>query len=132
MAREAEFILDASALLAVMRSEPGSEKVLEIIDNARIHSVQIAEVVRKLREVGIGVDELREAIQEMCIPLIEEFSLLQAYETERYCIAGLSLGDRICLAAANRHNATAVTADRRWKEVADANRDLNLKVMLIR
>lgn len=43
--------------------------------------------------------------------------------------AGLSLGDRFCLALAKRQNLPAMTADRRWKEVADA---AGVKVVLIR
>ena len=43
--------------------------------------------------------------------------------------AGLSLGDRFCLALAKREGLPAMTADRRWKEVADP---AGVKVVLIR
>jgi PIN domain nuclease of toxin-antitoxin system len=43
--------------------------------------------------------------------------------------AGLSLGDRICLAQAKRLNATALTADRPWAIIAER---LDVKVELIR
>ena len=132
MARDTEFLLDASALLAVMRAEPGAGEVLRIIDRAAIHSVQIAEVVRKLRELGVDPDEVEGSIQELCLPVIEVLSVRQACNTGRYCLGGLSLGDRICLAMASSHGSTAVTADRRWKEVCDANAELNVRVMLIR
>ncbi len=43
--------------------------------------------------------------------------------------AGLSLGDRFCLALAKRLNLPALTGDRRWREVAD---DIGVKVELFR
>lgn len=43
--------------------------------------------------------------------------------------AGLSLGDRACLALARRLGLPAVTADRRWAEVADA---VGVEITLIR
>ena len=33
---------------------------------------------------------------------------------------GLSLGDRYCLALAKRESVQALTAERRWPEIADA------------
>jgi PIN domain nuclease of toxin-antitoxin system len=43
--------------------------------------------------------------------------------------AGLSLGDRACLALARRRAATALTADRAWARVAEA---VGVEVELIR
>ena len=40
-----ETVLDASALLALLRDEPGAAKVADVIANARLSSVNYAEVV---------------------------------------------------------------------------------------
>jgi PIN domain nuclease of toxin-antitoxin system len=46
---------------------------------------------------------------------------------------GLSLGDCVCLTAAARAGAVAVTADRRWKELDGAMvQDATIRVELIR
>jgi PIN domain nuclease of toxin-antitoxin system len=42
---------------------------------------------------------------------------------------GLSLGDRYCLALAKRENAPALTAERRWPQIAEA---VGVKIELIR
>ncbi|CCC05778.1 unnamed protein product [Sordaria macrospora k-hell] len=43
--------------------------------------------------------------------------------------AGLSLGDRFCLALAKREKLPAWTADRKWRDIADA---VGVKVVAIR
>jgi PIN domain nuclease of toxin-antitoxin system len=43
--------------------------------------------------------------------------------------AGLSFGDRVCLALAKREGLPAVTADSAWTRIADA---VGVKVQLIR
>ena len=42
-----EVVLDASALLALLRDEPGADKVADAIADARMSSVNFAEVVTR-------------------------------------------------------------------------------------
>jgi ribonuclease VapC len=116
-----EYALDASALLAVMLNEPGHEKVRAVIDRACIHSVSIAEVVGKLVREGVPREEAGQMIEELSLGIEEEFSIGHAAlcgellaKTRRQ---GLSLGDCVCLTVAACAGGTAVTADRRWKEL---------------
>lgn len=48
-----EFVLDASALLALIHGEPGAERVLSVLDQAAISSVNLAEVVSRLAPAAL-------------------------------------------------------------------------------
>ena len=57
-------MLDASALLAILNDEPGSEKLtsqLDLLSNAAISTVNLAEVHSKLVAHGMDDDEAWEA-----------------------------------------------------------------------
>jgi ribonuclease VapC len=115
-----EHVLDASALLAVMLGEPGADLVLEILPDAVIGAVNLAEVVAKLQERGVSDDEIDRDIAELDLPVIS-FDAAQAMaagklraRTRRH---GLSLGDRACLALAMVRGAAAVTTDRDWAKL---------------
>jgi hypothetical protein len=57
--RMSEVVLDASALLALLRDEPGAAKVADAIaDDARMSSVNYAEVVSHLIHAGMPADQV--------------------------------------------------------------------------
>lgn len=120
-ALKTEYALDASALLAVMLKEPGSEEVHAILGRAFIHSVNVAEVAGKLVKEGVPREEVEEMLQEIGLDVARELSTPQAVlcgellaRTRRQ---GLSLGDCICMTVAACMGAIAITADRQWKEL---------------
>lgn len=126
----ADVVLDASAVLARIWLEPGFERVAAVIDGACVSSVNVAEVVQKL--VDRGVDDA--AISEIMVGLtcrIEVFDATAGMRTgllrRETRAAGLSLGDRACLALARRRGLPAMTADRAWADV-----DVGVEVVLIR
>ena len=47
-----EIVLDASALMAVLREEPGASAVEAVLDDAAISTVNLSEVQAKLVERG--------------------------------------------------------------------------------
>jgi PIN domain nuclease of toxin-antitoxin system len=54
-----EVVLDASALLALLRDEPGAAKVADAIaDDARMSSVNYAEVVSHFIHAGMPADQV--------------------------------------------------------------------------
>lgn len=116
-----KYALDASALLAVMLSEPGHEKVRAVIDSAYIHSVNLAEVLGKLIREGVPRAEAEQMIGELNLEIASELSIGQAALCGELLAGtrqqGLSLGDCVCLAAAAWVGCTAVTADRQWRDV---------------
>ncbi len=116
-------VLDASALLAILHAEPGSEKLTKqsgLLANATMSAVNITEAYSKLVSSGINPDDAWEAV---AAPI----SKIVAFDTHQAEIAGrmvpltrsrgLSLGDRACLALAIALKAPVYTADRAWREL---------------
>jgi ribonuclease VapC len=113
----ASAILDSSAILAVLNDEPGADVVIAIMDEALISTVNYAEVVAKLIERGSTAVEAQSALQSLALTTVDfDIALAQRTgvlrgETIR---RGLSLGDRACLALAEREGVPAMTGDRSW------------------
>lgn len=116
----ASCVLDASALLALLNSEPGGEIVADLLASAVISSVNWSEVVQKSLDRQADVDGLRQDLEALGLEIrsftaedAERTAHLRAI-TERL---GLSLGDRACLALAASLGLPAVTADRIWDDL---------------
>jgi len=118
-------VFDASAALAIVFAEPGSEQAERRLEDgdAVISSVNQAEVVARLLERGMPeaeADVVCDALRLQVLP----FTAAQARASGRLRPAtrtlGLSLGDRCCLALALaqvHRGAQVVTADRLWKDL---------------
>jgi len=123
-------VLDASALLALLNDETGSDLVRELLPDALISTVNLAEVVTRLSLLGMPGEQIREVLTLLGLN-IEPFEEEQAFRTGLLAAQthslGLSLGDRACLALASATGATAVTADRVWNGL-----DLGVKIQLLR
>lgn len=118
-----ETVLDASALLALLRSEPGASKVAEAIGAARISSVNYVEVVSHFIHVGMPADQVEAMLRPLPMTIVEAdqaLALIAGRLRAATAEAGLSLGDRFCLALARRDGLPALTADKQWRTVADA------------
>ena len=114
-------ILDASALLAFLLSEPGRERVAEaLLQNATMTTVNFAEVATKyvLRGARAQAETLSDRLPVTLVPVDEDLALRSALMADVTRQAGLSLGDRICLALGQRSKQTILTADRAWLDVA--------------
>lgn len=110
-------VLDASAVLAVLNDEAGAEQVLPLLDEAAVSSVNFAEVVSKLTERGGSLNQIRDALHAIGLNVVDfDLSLAERTGTLRTETRsrGLSLGDRACLALAEREGVPAVTGDQRW------------------
>jgi ribonuclease VapC len=113
-------VLDASAVLAVLGGELGADLVVPLLGGALMSAVNYAEVASKLMNSGAGRSEARDAILGLGIE-VSDFDLALAERTGELRPLtrhrGLSLGDRACLALAEREGAPAVTADRNWRDI---------------
>lgn len=125
-------VLDASALLAMLKGEKGAAKVAGVIAEARIGAVNLAEVVSHFIRLEMPSGEVEAMLQPVPVTIVPadaalgwEAGRLRATTAE----AGLSLGDRFCLALARRDGLPAWTADKQWRAIADA---VEVKVILIR
>src|SRR5690349_1960404 len=113
-------VLDASAVLALLNEEPGSEVVEKAIPGAAISAVNLSEVVAKLVENGMPEEIVRLALGGVQLD-IYAFEAESAYQagilrtaTKK---AGLSLGDRACIALGKQLSLPVWTTDRSWKNV---------------
>lgn len=125
-----DVVLDASAVLAYLRGEPGADRVLSVMPGAAISAVNLSEVIQKLLDLGAPEEVVIESIGQLPCRIVA-FDGEQAVEAGllrvRTRAKGLSLGDRACLALAAREQVAAFTADRVWGSL-----DLDLEVVLIR
>jgi ribonuclease VapC len=108
------WLLDASAVLAWLQEERGSEVVDEVIDESAIASINAAEVIHKLMGKGASPEQAGEILGRLAIPIIDFTSEHLPNAARLSKAKGLSLGDRACLAIADRMGITAVTADQLW------------------
>ncbi len=115
-------VLDASAVLAVIFEEVGADRVAPHIPGAAISAVNIAEVLAKLRDLGMPEPTIETILDELQLTVIP-FDDVHARETARLRpvtrSAGLSLGDRACLATAAPRGAVALSADRVWARLPE-------------
>jgi len=114
------YVLDASALLAAMLGEPGAERVREVLSEARVGTVNLSEVVAKLQDHGVPDPVIDESLEDLGLVVVP-FDAAQAVRAGKLRgitrAAGLSLGDRACLALAGEIGGIALTTDRAWNAI---------------
>lgn len=118
-----ETVLDASALLALLRNEPGAAKVADAIASARMSSVNYAEVVSHFIRAGMPADQVDAMLRPLPMNVVaadQALATIAGGLRAATAEVGLSLGDRFCLALAQRDGLPALTADKQWRTVADA------------
>lgn len=115
-------VFDASAVLAALFEEPGTERVVELwADGENLMStVNYSEVVAKLAERGLGAADVATVMEGVPLTLVEfdqqtafAAGLLRATTKS----LGLSMGDHACLALGMNRKASVVSAEQIWKKV---------------
>ncbi|MFL6804278.1 MAG: type II toxin-antitoxin system VapC family toxin [Xanthobacteraceae bacterium] len=113
----AKAVLDASAVLAYINGEPGAEIVAPVIGDALVSAVNLAEIVTKLVARTGSLALARTTLGIATFDVIDFDRALAERAGEFVSSArpeGLSLGDRACLALAERQGLPVLTADRAW------------------
>ena len=128
----AEIVLDASAVLVWLFDEPGQERVEAALahDECLMSAVNLSEVVAKLTDDGMDESEVAATIQDLRVQIreLDEVRAIAAGMLRPGTrSAGLSLGDRACIALAQELQLPVMTADRPWLTV-----DLGIEVRLAR
>lgn len=111
-------VLDASALLAVMNSEPGADIVRASLVGALMSAVNYSEVMKKTIERSVAVDKLHALIKTASIDIIPFDALLAEASAELYPATkahGMSFADRACLALGIQRKLLVLTAERKMR-----------------
>jgi ribonuclease VapC len=127
---DADIVVDASAVIALLVGEPFTRFDPSRVPNASISAVNQSEVLARLQEIGMPEREAAIAVARLNLRVIA-FDEPQARAAARLRSvtrhAGLSLGDRACLALGDRLRCPVVTADRVW-----ASLDVGVAIVVIR
>ena len=122
-------ILDASALVALVKNEAGADKVEPLLGHIVMSSVNVSETASILLQSEMTAQE----VQECLLPLISEivpFDEEQAFHTaelrKHTKKQGLSLGDRACISLGIKMNLPVYTADKIWQNLQLNNLDIKL------
>ena len=125
-------VLDASALLALLLGEPGAGLVKAVLDGALLGAVNLAEIVSHYAKLGASRDDIQTLLAPLpirVVPIDAGLSYDAGMLRPLTLKGGLSLGDRYCLALARRESIPAMTAERRWPDLAS---EAGVTVELIR
>jgi ribonuclease VapC len=123
-------VLDASAVLAVVHKERGSEFVIASLADALFSAVNFAETITKLVERNVSAELAIATVQGLGLTIVDFDGGLAAKagslraQTKHL---GLSLADRACLALADREGVPAITGDRKWSRL-----DIGVDIRLFR
>lgn len=104
----------------MMLGERGGDDVRTRLATSQISSVNLSEVVAKLKDGGVPDDVIIASLAELDFDVLvfdQEQALRAGLLRAVTRGAGLSLGDRACLSAAASTHAVAVTTDRAWNKV---------------
>ena len=126
----AEAVLDTSAILAVLLGEPGADQIAAIMPRSLVSVANEAEVVTVLVRSGAKPEQAVRAVLNLAYDVVElDADLARRAGTlwRETKPRGLSLGDRCCLALAEREKLPALTADRHWADLK-----LGIEVKLFR
>jgi ribonuclease VapC len=114
------YVLDASAILALLNNEPGAEKVQAALTHSRcfMSVVNWSEVARKLVLKNLAVDSVAQSLLALGLEF-KDYDYSQAVATAQIVAQSLSWGDRACLALTEALGATALTADQAWQSLVN-------------
>ena len=113
-------VLDASAVLALLRGEPGGDTVADYIGEAAISAVNLQEVAKEMLREGASIERVR--------PVLDELGLdVRPHDSQAACAAaalyeqtrqhGRGLGDRSCMALGLQLAVPVLATDREWAKI---------------
>lgn len=116
----ASVVFDASAVLALLRNEPGADVVAQYIGDGLISAVNFQEVLKGLLRRGVPMDAALAMLDALYLDVrghgrddaIGAAELIGP--TQQF---GSGLGDRTCMALAIAQGLPALTADQEWVKI---------------
>ena len=117
----ARAVFDASAVIALLRDEPGAEMIAGYAGEALISTVNLQEVVKALLVRGFTLEIVRAMIEALHLEVqaheIEDAYAAAALEGATRAL-GREIGDRTCMALAISAGVPAITTDQEWSRLA--------------
>ncbi len=130
MSDDGPIVADASAILALLKQESFAGFDAQRLFRATISAVNLSEVLERLYSGGLDEARTDEAVAELNLRIVD-FDAAQAKLAAQLRTAtrraGLSPGDRACLALGLQLGQPVVTAERIWTGL-----DLGVEIILIR
>ncbi|MFU7501632.1 MULTISPECIES: type II toxin-antitoxin system VapC family toxin [unclassified Candidatus Tisiphia] len=127
-----KFLLDTSAIIALLKQESGYKILEDVIASSALSSVNLSELVSVLTRSNIKENEIDTIITDIVpdiIPFSESISIKAGKLISLTKDYGLSLGDRACIATGGYYNMEIYTTDRIWLKLSDK---LPVKITLVR
>lgn len=122
-------VLDASAVIAFLRDEPGAAEVRAVLEEPEVPFLSTVNLTEVAQHVGRARPAVIDGLAQ--VVTILDYDRAQAQlaaglhaETRA---AGLGLADRACLALALATESPVLTADRAWSRL-----DLGIEIIQIR
>ena len=116
----ADFVLDASALLAIAFNEPGADIAISRMAACSVSAVNYSEASAKMIDKGFDPAEATGWLDALALDIVAFDRAAAARAAALRPIVGarrLSFADRACIALAADIEATAVTTDRAWADI---------------
>lgn len=113
----AKVVFDTSAILALVKAEPGWDRAAAMFPAAVLCTVNAAEVYTKFAEWQLPRHELAKyqvMIQDIVAPFDNDLAMRAGALRTATKVFGLSVGDRACLALAQRLGVPVLTTDKIW------------------
>jgi ribonuclease VapC len=114
-------VFDASAVVAVLRNEPGAELIAPLCSDGVLSTVNLQEAIKILRASGFSQSAVAYMIETLALEIVPH-SADDAYQAAELVSLtrqhGSGLGDRTCMALAISRHLPALTTDRAWTQLA--------------
>ncbi len=113
-------VFDASAILALLRDEPGADVVAQYIGDGLISAVNFQEVIKGLMRREVPIDAavaMLDALHLDVRPHGREDAIAAAKLYPATKEFGSGLGDRTCMALAIAEGLPVLTADQEWAKI---------------
>lgn len=116
----ASIVFDASAILALLRDEPGANVVAQYIGDGLISAVNFQEVIKGLLRRDVPIEAALAMLDALHLE-VRPHGRDDAIAAASLCPVtkefGSGLGDRTCMALAIAEGLPVVTADQQWARI---------------
>lgn len=122
-------VADTSAVLAILKGEPGAAEAERLIRGGVIGMANMIEAVARGQDYGIAQAVTLSALSIWGVEIapVDRATADQAMRLSPFRKQGISLGDRLCIGLALSRGLPTLTSDRKWKTL-----DLGVSVVVFR